>query len=108
VNVHTNSTEGGLLEFVDPAAGGQPHRFYRAIVCDPTSELQIGTITQLANGRVQFDFTGANGKNYVIQASTNLTQWENIHTNTGASGPVTFTVSFTNHSRRFYRVRAAD
>jgi hypothetical protein len=107
VNVHTNSTEGSLLEFVDPAAGGQPHRFYRAIVCDPASGLQIGTITQLANGRVQFDFTGAGGKSYVIQASTNLTDWQNIRTNVGASGPITFTDAFTNYARRFYRVRAS-
>jgi hypothetical protein len=105
--VHTNSTEGSLLEFVDPAAGGQPHRFYRAIVCDPASGLQIGTITQLANGRVQFDFTGAGGKSYVIQASTNLTDWQNIRTNVGASGPITFTDAFTNYARRFYRVRAS-
>ena len=103
VNVQTNSTDGGLLEFVDPAAGGQPYRFYRAIVCDSTSGLQIGTITQLANGRLQFDFTAASGRSYVIQASTNLTQWENIRTNAG--GSVTFTDSFTNHARRFYRVR---
>ena len=108
VNVHTNSTEGALLEFVDPAAGAHPKRFYRAIMCDAANGLQIGTITQLANGRVQFDFTGAGGRSYVIQASTNLTQWENVRTNAGVTGSVTFTDSFANHARRFYRVRAAE
>ena len=108
VNVQTNNTEGGLLEFADPMASGQPHRFYRALVCDLASGFQIGTITQLANGRVQFDFTGANGRSYVIQASTNLTQWENVRTNAGISGPITFTDAFTNYARRFYRVRAVE
>ena len=108
VNVHTNSTEGGLLEFIDPAASGYPHRFYRAIVCDGASGLQIGTITQLPNGRVQFDFTGAGGRSYIIQASTNLTDWQNIRTNVGLNGPITFTDSFANFTRRFYRVKAAE
>ena len=61
VNVQTNSTEEGLLPFADPAASGQPHRFYRALVCDLASGFQIETITQLANGRVLFDFTGRTG-----------------------------------------------
>ena len=108
VNVHTNSTEGTLLEFADPAAGEFPKRFYRAIVCDPTSGLRIGTITQLANGRVQFDFTGASGRSYVIQASTNLTDWQNVRTNVGVAGPISFVDSFANFTRRFYRVRAVE
>ena len=108
VNVQTNNTEEALLPFADPAAGGQLHRFYRALVCDLASGFQIGTITQLAGGRVQFEFTGANGRSYVIQASTNLTQWENVRTNAGLSGPITFTDAFTNYARRFYRVRAVE
>ena len=44
----------------------------------------------------------------MIQASTNLTQWENIRTNAGVSGPITFTDAFTNYARRFYRVRAVE
>jgi len=59
-------------------------------------------------GRVQFDFTGANGRSYVIQASTNLTDWQNVRTNVGLNGPITFTDSFTNLARRFYRVRAVE
>lgn len=108
VNVQTNNTESGLLDFVDPEAGEYSHRFYRAIVCDKASGLHIGIITQLANGRVQFDFTGGSGHTYVIQGSTNLTDWENIRTNVGVNGPITFTDSFANFSRRFYRVRAVE
>jgi len=108
VNVQTNSAEGALLPFVDEAAGGFPKRFYRAIVCDPATGLRLGTITQLADGRVRFEFSGANGRSYVIQASTNLTDWQNVRTNVGLGGPVTFTEPAANLARRFYRVREAE
>jgi len=108
VNVQTNATEGALLQFIDPDAGAHPKRFYRALVCDGVSGLRIGTITQLANGRVQFDFAGATGRSYVIQASTNLIDWQNIRTNVGVGGPVTFADSFANFTRRFYRVKAVE
>ena len=76
VNVQTNSVAGNLLEFANPNAGAYPHRFYRAIVCDSLTGLRIGAITQLPGGQVQFDFSGTSGRSYVIQASTNLTQWQ--------------------------------
>ena len=107
VNVQTNSTDGGLLEFVDPAAVVYPKRFYRAIVCDGASGLRIGTITQLANGRVQFDFTAASGRSYVIQASTNLTDWRDLSTVTAATGVVTYTNAASPGSPyRFFRVKS--
>lgn len=107
-NVQTNSTEEALLQFIDPDAGGFQKRFYRAILCEVGSGLQLGMITQLPGGRVQFDFTGARGRSYVIQASTNLTDWQNVRTNVGFSGPITFIDSFANFTRRFYRVRAVE
>jgi hypothetical protein len=109
VNLQTNSVAGNLLEFNDSNASAYPHRFYRAILCASPAAFaaggQIGTITQLTDGRVQFDFSGANGRSYVIQASTNLTFWENIRTNVGAGGPIVFTDSVTNYPQWFYRVR---
>jgi hypothetical protein len=107
-NVQTNSTEEALLQFIDPAAGGFPKRFYRAILCEVGSGLRLGMITQLPGARVQFDFTGASGRSYVIQASTNLTDWQNLRTNVGVAGPISFIDSFANFTRRFYRVRAVE
>ena len=107
-NVQTNSTEEALLQFIDPDAGGFQKRFYRAILCEVGSGLQLGMITQLPGGRVQFDFTGASGRSYVIQASTNLTDWQSLRTNVGLSGPISFIDSFANFTRRFYRVKAAE
>ena len=111
VNVQTNSTDDVLLQFVDPQAGGNPQRFYRALLCSSASGLPaatVATITQLPGGRVQFDFTGGSGRSYIIQASTNLTDWQDIRTNVGVSGPITFTDSFLNFTRRFYRVRTVE
>jgi hypothetical protein len=110
-NVQTNSTEEALLQFIDPDASGFQKRFYRAILCASSSGspgVTIATITQLPGGLMKFDFTGASGRSYVIQASTNLTDWQNIRTNVGLNGPITFTDSFANFTRRFYRVRAAE
>jgi len=105
VNVQTNSVAGNLLEFADPNAGAYPHRFYRALLCDFVTGLRIGTITQLPGGQVQFDFSGATGRSYVVQASTNLTQWENVRTNVGTAAPIVFADSVTNYPHRFYRVQ---
>ena len=110
-NVQTNSTEEALLQFIDPDAGGFPKRFYRAILCETelgAASMQVAMITQLPGGQMQFDFTGASGRSYVIQASTNLTDWQNIRTNVGLNGPISFTDSFSNFTRRFYRVKAAE
>jgi hypothetical protein len=36
---------------------------------------------------MQFDFTRAKGLRYIIQTSTNLTQWQNVLTNIGVGRP---------------------
>ena len=105
--VSTNDAAGNTLRFTDGDASRFPSRFYRAVLTEVSSGLQLGTISQLPGGQVQFDFTGASGRSYVIQASTNLTDWQSLRTNAGLTGPITFTDSFTNFTRRFYRVRAA-
>ncbi len=106
VNVHTNSTDTGLLQFADPQAGGFPKRFYRAVVCDAGNGLQIGTITQLPGGRFQFDFAGAPGRSYVIQASTNLSDWRDLDSVRASAGPVNYTNTIGPAvPYRFFRVR---
>ena len=113
-NVQTNSAEGALLQFVDPSAGDYPQRFYRAIVCETlagaainAASVQVGTITQLPGGRVQFDFTGASGRSYVIQASTNLADWRDISTVTAAGGVVSYTnAAGPGSTYRFFRLKS--
>lgn len=110
VNVQTNSTEEVLLPFIDPQAGGNPHRFYRAVLCTTSSGLPavtIATITQLPGGRVQFDFTGANGRSYVIQASTNLVDWHDVATKLAVNGRAEFSETTPSaQPYRFFRVKS--
>ncbi len=114
-NVQTNTTEEALLPFLDPDAGEYARRFYRAVLCEAEvgaarsmPRVQVGTITQLPEGQVQFDFTGVSGRRYVIQTSTDLMLWQDLRSDVGLNGPMTFTDSFTNFIRRFYRVRAVQ
>jgi hypothetical protein len=54
-----------------------------------------------AEGVFQFNLAGAAGSNYVIEASTNLTDWIPLETNTS---PFTFTdTNAVNFLLRFYR-----
>ena len=58
------------------------------------------------DGGLQFELSGAtNEKNYVLQASSNLTQWTSIETNAPLTVPFFFTdPNASNFSTRFYRV----
>jgi hypothetical protein len=68
---------------------------------------QINPVMQLVGGRFQMSFASQPGCNYVVQASTNLTDWIPIWTNTALGSSLLFEDSDTaNFDRRFYRVVA--
>ena len=79
----------------------------------PTYQPGILPVTGgLTNGRFNLRFSGLDGKGYVLQASTNLTSWVSLQTNSPAPDPnVTpptnvfnfIDVTTTNFQRRFYR-----
>ena len=49
--------------------------------------------------------SGPAGSNYVLQASTNLLNWDPISTSAiPVSGTINVTNSITNYNRRFYKV----
>jgi len=59
------------------------------------------------NGLFQMALAGPVGSNYVLQVSTNLTQWTSINTNTPATTPFVLSdPSAPGGSSRFYRVMA--
>ncbi|MDB6024751.1 MAG: Endoglucanase [Verrucomicrobiales bacterium] len=59
------------------------------------------------NGILQFNVTGAPGGAYVIEASTNLVDWDFVETLTNSNGTLTFADPLgTNTPDRFYRVSA--
>ena len=57
------------------------------------------------NGVFQLELSAATNENYILQASTNLTQWTSISTSTPTSSQFYLTdPNTTNFTRRFYRV----
>ena len=58
------------------------------------------------DGAFQFSLVGQTGTSYVIEASTNLTQWDELGTLTNNTGSVMFRDgAATNFLRSFYRAR---
>ena len=103
-----------MLEFAEADVSSYSHRFYRAVLCDSMSGAplsmveQPGAVERLADGRIRFDFTGAAGQSYVIQASTNLVQWEGISSSLSGSAIQFTDPGTTNWPYRFDRVRVAE
>ena len=57
------------------------------------------------NRQFQLNFLGVPGSNYVLQASTNLLNWNPISTNTATTNAfLLFDPAATNYPQRFYRV----
>ena len=62
---------------------------------------------QITVGKTNFTFllSGPAGSNYVVQASTNLLNWDPISTSAiPVSGTINLTNAITNYNRRFYKV----
>ncbi len=59
----------------------------------------------LANNTFQLNLSGIQGSSYILQASTNLTDWVNLSTNTPPTGIFSlFDTNTANFPYRFYRV----
>jgi hypothetical protein len=67
--------------------------------------LQFTSESLLPNGQFQLGFAGVLSSNYVLQASTNLSNWTPISTNYAATNPFSLLdPNATNFLYRFYRV----
>jgi hypothetical protein len=64
------------------------------------------TLKRTEESECELELRGYPGQSYVIEASTNLTQWASISTNIAEMGTLVFTdAQGTNYSHRFYRAR---
>ena len=92
-----NELESGLW-YANVTSAKQPDGQLRGQI------LLVTTLTSFAytNNQFQFSVRRAPTYSYIIQASTNLTSWTSLQTNTS---PFTFTDALaTNYPYRFYRV----
>ena len=89
---------------VDPNYQGSTTNTLFINPATPTiTTLQPATLTSAACSGGQFSFTvaGLTGRQYVVQASTNLIDWDSVQTNTA---PFLFTdTAASNFNQRFYR-----
>jgi len=108
VPIQTNALVNGQVHFTDPHSALFPKRFYRvrfASASSPQLLLQAGAggAAFVAN-RFGFNLSGMPGQTVVIEASTNLTSWTPLLTNSLLIGYYYFNdPDSTNFSRRFYR-----
>lgn len=103
--IATNDAIGSIIRFMDLDAAQYPRRFYRAVLSDAGG--QFGTITQLADGRIQFSFTGLAGRSYSIEASTNLVDWLTVGSATASGGTTLFTNSPGSKPHQFFRLQSS-
>jgi len=105
-NVFTNTATGNLLQFCDLGAKAHPYRFYRALLCGSDGvPREVARLSKLPGGDIRVEFNSEASRSYIIQASTNLENWQNLTTIPGAGNKISFTdPAATNHPHRFYRI----
>ncbi len=97
-------TTGSLFTQIDTDAHLYSHRFYRAL---PVGGF-LGNLSWLNPGQFTCKITGVTGRSYVIQASSDMAQWQNLSTNLLVSGShLTITNGIDpSFPARFYRLRS--
>jgi hypothetical protein len=95
-----------LMLLVDADAPNFSHRFYRAAQVKPIPE--IGS-PHLASNQFLFTLTGEVGRNYQLQASSNLVSWLTLTNVMMTNVTVPFIdAEAAKFPRRFYRIVAPD
>jgi len=105
VNISTNTAVENYFIVADPDAANLRYRFYRLLTVGGVPAWTISGINYLLNGSINFQISGSASANFVVQASTNLSIWSNIATNTAGPSPVPFTdPDAALYRTRFYRI----
>jgi hypothetical protein len=103
IAILTNVT--GAFQFPYPISKSESKRFFRAMPPSAVSPSPQISGMGSSNRLFRFSLNGLWGDNYVVQASTNLTNWVSISTNAipACGFVVVVDPNSTNFSRRFYR-----
>jgi hypothetical protein len=103
--IATNTALSEFMDLVDTDAPRYPHRFYRTALYDAAGEI---TSVQLQGGNnIGLRLQGLAGREYVVQASTDLKEWRSVRTNLANSGVIEFSVPLDPiYSYQFYRIRS--
>jgi hypothetical protein len=93
----------GPVTFTD--SSGNPMRFYRVIATPPVTSELLPFRLSVSGTSATIEFAGRAGQVCRIVASSDLRDWEQVHTTTlGETGPARFTEGITGNAMRFYRV----
>jgi uncharacterized protein (TIGR03790 family) len=103
----TNSV-GGVFEFVDADAAQYPKRFYRLGVSSQSVPPRLTPLAADAGGSFTLDVTGAPGRPYLVQASSDLQVWSDIFTNDFGGATTVADAGARDFPWRFYRTRSGD
>ncbi len=104
-NLATNFTAQNYIVFKDTEAVSHAMRFYRAVPVGAGAGGLIESLQITGGGFMTFSYPTANGRTYVMQATTNLSNWLDLQTNIAASAAMNFTnLIDPAHTKRFFRI----
>jgi len=110
-NVQTNDA-GTYSVVVANLAGSITNSIILTVLCTNLPPAQPGhfdLISRLADGSLQLNMSGSAGSSYILQATSDLVEWSNLCTLSGADGSLSWVdPCATNGSRRFYRLRVGQ
>ena len=105
-NLEINVASGSFVDWMDRDASRYPYRFYRTALFDALGS--IGNLALLDGGWLSFQITGLEGRRFIVQTSTNLTNWLDLSTVTAVGGSVRFTnAPDLSAPQRFFRLKSA-
>lgn len=102
----TNMVPGLYAIYARISAGGHSRYLYAPEILTLKPSLMLPSLTSLANnnGEVQFTVNGFAGQKVIVEASTNLTSWSSLRTNTLIGSTWSYVDGqAANYGRRFYR-----
>ena len=95
-----SKAQAGVYSVTVTSQFGSTNSLASVIVYDSPAAT-LGTMTRAANGNFTFPVTGVPGYKYVVQATTDLTHWTSVATNTS---PFVFEDKQTDaNDKRFFR-----